>query len=260
MADLIKTEQERVLDRIRSRSSDILTTFIEDTGTLDVVFMFDTTGSMSSYLNEVQRNVIKMIEDILKESPSVQFGVIVYKDHGSEGEDSYYLTKTCHLTNNKSDVINFLRSDEIAPGAGGGGPEAVECALNEATNLSWASNTKAIILIGDEPPHGVMDSFNECPRGIDYREETKKLSDIGVKIYSVLCNNVYETEVTFKWFADQTNGKFLKLQNISDLVDLIVAVCMKETGSLASFGNKLIESGKMTETKKQLLLELGYKG
>lgn len=256
MADLIKTEQEKVLDRIRSRSSNIVSTFIENTKSLDVVFMFDTTGSMSSYLNEVQRNVIKMIEDILKESPSVQFGVIVYKDHGSEGENSYYLTKTCHLTNNKSDVINFLRSDEIAPGAGGGGPEAVECALNDATKLSWTSNTKAIILIGDKPPHGVMDSFNECPRGIDYREETKKLLNIGVKIYSVLCNNVYETEVTFKWFADQTNGKFLKLESIDDLVDIIVGVCMKETGSLASFENKLIENGEMTDSKKRLLLEL----
>ena len=211
---------------------------------------------MGSYLNEVQQNVIKIIEDILKESPSVRFGVIVYKDHGSEGEDSYYLTKTCHLTNNKSDVINFLRSDEIALGAGGGGPEAVECALNKATKLSWTSNTKTIILIGDKPPHGVMDSFKECPRGIDYRDETKKLSNIGVKIYSVLCNNVYETEVTFKWFADQTNGKFLKLQNINDLVDLIIAVCMKETGSLASFENKLIESGEMTKSKKGCYLNL----
>lgn len=201
-----------------------------------------------------------MVEDILKESSSVQFGVIVYKDHDGEGEDSYYLTKSCNLTNNKLDVINFLRSVEIAPDVGGGGPEAVECALNDATKLSWTSNTKAIILIGDKTPHGVMDSFSECPRGIDYREETKKLSNIGVKIYSVLCYNIYKTEVTFKWFADQTNGKLLKLQNINDLIDLVVAVCMKETGSLVSFGNKLIESGKMTETKKQLLLELGYKG
>jgi len=253
LADLVKTEQEKVLDRIRSRSSNILSTFIENTKSLDVVFMFDTTGSMYSYLESVRQNLVRLTSKINSEIPDVYFGVVAYGDHCDA--NTTYVTKSCQLTSDVNVIKNFVAT--VEPTGGGDEPEALEDALYESNRLNWrGQSTKCIVLVGDAPPHGVIDNFSECPYGIDYREETRKLSDIGVKIYSVLCNNVHQTEVTFRWFADQTNGKFLKLQNIDDLVDLIAGVCMKETGSLSSFENKLIENGEMTESKKRLLLEL----
>ncbi|RZB29479.1 MAG: hypothetical protein AEth_01114 [Candidatus Argoarchaeum ethanivorans] len=253
MADLVRTEQEKVIEKYMNQSSDILSTFIKDTEMLDVIFMFDTTGSMYSYLESVRQNLVRLTSKINSEIPDVYFGVVAYGDHCDA--DTTYVTKICQLTFDVNIIKNFIAI--VEPTDGGDEPEALEDALYESNRLNWREQSnKCIVLVGDAPPHGVMDSFNECPRGIDYREETRNLSDVGVKIYSVLCNNVHQTEVTFKWLADQTNGKFLKLENIDDLVDLIVAVCMKETGSLASFENKLIESGEMTKSKKRLLLGL----
>ena len=253
MADLVKTEQGKVLDRIRTRSSNILSTFIENNNSLDVVFMFDTTGSMYSYLESVRQNLVRLTSKIKSEIPDVFFGVVAYGDHCDA--NTTYVIKSCQLTSDVNLIKNFIASVERT--GGGDEPEALEDALYESNRLNWRNQSnKCIVLVGDAPPHGVIDNFSECPYGIDYREETRNLSYIGVKIYSVLCNDVHQTEVTFRWFADQTNGKFLNLGNVDDLLDLIVGVCMKETGSLESFENKLIESGEMTESKKKLLLEL----
>ena len=253
MADLVKTEQGKVLDRIRTRSSNILSTFIENNNSLDVVFMFDTTGSMYSYLESVRQNLVRLTSKIKSEIPDVFFGVVAYGDHCDA--NTTYVIKSCQLTSDVNLIKNFIASVERT--GGGDEPEALEDALYESNRLNWRNQSnKCIVLVGDAPPHGVIDNFSECPYGIDYREETRILSYIGVKIYSVLCNDVHQTEVTFRWFADQTNGKFLNLGNVDDLLDLIVGVCMKETGLLESFENKLIESGEMTESKKKLLLEL----
>lgn len=236
-----KSLSKPILDKVRKASS------------LEVVFMFDTTGSMDTYLSEVQTHVQIIVREIRKRVPDARLSVIVYKDH----EQGPYVTKTLPLTEKEEEVIAFLRSPTIEPGAGGGGPEAVECALFDANQLEWSPGNKgkAVILIGDKPPHGVMDSLDECPNHRDYKAEIQSLIDKHVKVYTVLCNNVAETRSNFQWMADRTGGKFVTLEEIHDLVNLIVAVSIKESNPLLlqSYTDELKQKGVLTDSKRKLL-------
>jgi hypothetical protein len=234
-----------ILDKVRKASA------------LEIVFMFDTTGSMDVYLTEVQMHVQLILREIRKRVPDARIAVVVYKDH----EQGPYVTLTQPFSDKEEELIKFLRSPDIAPGAGGGGAEAVECALFEVNRLDWSPGTKgkAVILIGDKPPHGVMDSFDECTSGRDYRIETNRLIEKHVKAYTVLCNNVAETRSTFQWLADKTGGKFVTLEEIHDLVELIVAVSIKECSPLLlqAYAEELKQKGVLTESKRKLLESLG---
>ncbi|MBL7995830.1 VWA domain-containing protein [bacterium] len=253
--EIVQKQKEALLKKIAEHKS--LAKPILDkarkTTPLEVVFMFDTTGSMDIYLSEVQVNVQLIIREIRKRVPDARISVIVYKDH----EQGPYVTKTLAFSEKEEEITAFLRSPDIMPGAGGGGAEAVECALYEANQLDWTKGPKgkAIILIGDKPPHGVMDSFDDCLSGRDYRIETDKLVEKNVKIYTVLCNNVTETIKNFQFLAEKTGGKFVTLEAIHDLVDLIVAVSIKESNPLLlqAYTDELRKKGVLTDSKRKLL-------
>jgi hypothetical protein len=256
--EIVQKQKEALLKKIaehKSLARPILDK-VRKASTLEMVFMFDTTGSMDVYLSEVQMHVQLILREIRKRVPDARIALIVYKDH----EQGPYVTMTHPFSDKEEELINFLRSPQIAPGAGGGGAEAVECALYEANQLEWSPGTKgkAVILIGDKPPHGVMDTFDECDSGRDYRVETNRLIDKHVKIYTVLCNNVEETRSTFQGLAEKTGGKFVTLEEIHDLVDLIVAVSIKESNPLLlqAYADELKQKGTLTDSKRKLLQSL----
>ena len=248
--------KEKILKKIAGKEKQLREGRFYAESSLDVVFMIDTTGSMDPYVDEVKQNIIRIIENVLEYSPKVRMGCVAYKDHGDEGEDEFYLTKILPLTFEKKEIIGFMHSPELYIGEGGGGPEAVECALHEAVAFTWDKTApKAIILIGDKPPHGVMDGLKSCTKMRDYREEIKAIKVKGIKIYSVLCNNISETEGNFRWMADETGGKFFYLKEISDLSDLLIGICLKETGKLPYFEKKLLAYGDEVPLSKKLLLQ-----
>lgn len=254
-AEALADRKEKILKKIAEKEKLLKKGRFYPDSSLDVVFMIDTTGSMDPYIDEVKHNIIKIIENILEYSPKVRMGFVAYKDHGDEGEDEYYLTKILPLTFDRKEIIGFMRSAELHIGEGGGGSEAVECALREAVGFTWNKTApKAIILIGDKPPHGVMDGFKCCTKMRDYREEVKALKIKGIKMYSILCNNISETEGNFRWMANETDGRFFYLKEISDLSDLLIGICLKETGKLPYFEKKLLEYGYKVPLSKQLLL------
>ena len=224
--------------------------------TLDVVFVIDTTGSMESYIHEVRDNILKIMEDVFEFSQGVRMGIIAYKDHGDEGEDEFYLTKMLPLTFDKRELVEFLRSPDLHIGVGGNGAEAVECALYEAVNLNWggAQTPKAVVLVGDKPAHGVIDSFRACTRMKDYRKEVEALKNKGIKIYSILCNNIHETESSFRWMASETDGTFIYLDDISSLSDILTGICLKETGKLLEYKARLLEYGDKVRLEHILML------
>ncbi|MEI6209334.1 MAG: vWA domain-containing protein [Desulfuromonadales bacterium] len=228
--------------------------FVESS--LDVVFAIDTTGSMEPYIHEVRDNILKILEDVFEFSQGVRMGIIAYKDHGDEGESEFYLTKILPLTFDKKEVAEFLRSPDLHIGEGGDGAEAVECALYDAANLNWSSSTtpKAVVLVGDKPAHGVIDSFRACTRMKDYRKEVGVIKTRGIKIYPILCNNIHETESSFRWMACETGGTFIYLNEISSLSDILTGICLKEAGKLLEYKAKLLEYGDKARLETILML------
>ncbi|MEI6666925.1 MAG: vWA domain-containing protein [Acidobacteriota bacterium] len=255
MADAVADKKEQLLKKIAEKEEQLKQGRFYTDSSLDVVFMIDTTGSMDPYIGEVKDNIIRIVEKVLDYSPRIRMGCVAYKDHGGEGEDEFYLTRVLPLTFDRHEITEFMRSPKLCIGEGGGGPEAVECALHDAAALAWGKTApKAIILIGDKPPHGVMDSFKACTRMRDYRDEVKAFKAAGTKIYPILCNSIAETEGTFRWMAAETGGMFFYLKELSDLSDLLTGICLKETGQFPVFQRALLESGDAVPQSKRLLL------
>jgi hypothetical protein len=255
--ETVQDRKNRLLKEMGERENHLKNGRLFVDSALDVVFAVDTTGSMEPYINEVKDNIIRIMEDVFEFSQGVRMGVIAYKDHGDEGETEFYLTKIQPLTFDNKEVVEFLRSPDLHIGVGGGDAEALECALYDAVNLNWSSakTPKVIVLVGDKPAHGVIDSFRACTRMKDYRQEVEAIKNKGIRIYPILCNNIHETESSFRWMAGETGGTFIYLNDISSLSDLLIGICLKETGKLLEYKTKLLAHGEKGKLGQILLLE-----
>ena len=50
-------------------------------GKLDMVIAFDTTGSMSAYIDDVRRQVAEMIPRIFKDNEDLRLGIVAFGDY-----------------------------------------------------------------------------------------------------------------------------------------------------------------------------------
>lgn len=217
---------------------------------LDVALIFDTTGSMYQYLEEVRQKLGRLAAEIPAALPNARIGVVAFGDY-----DDPYVTKVLPLTGDFQQVRAFIGAVEKTDG--GDAPEAVEAALREANQLDWRlGSTRVIVLVGDAPPHGVDDPMLQ----FDYQEETHALAQQGIRIYATQCGADPSTEATFRWMASQTKGMYLPLANIADIVDLLIGICMKAVGSLGDYQQKLSSQKPLTDSQKRVfkLLTSGH--
>jgi hypothetical protein len=127
----------------------------------DVMFIFDTSGSMGSVLEEAKTEVQEVMSQISGELPNVAFGVSEVKDTGEEFDGLYAWKLDSPITTNTNAVKEAINPLEAF--GGGDGPEAYGRALWESdTNpeVGWRPGAKhLIILVADEVPH--MKDVNE---------------------------------------------------------------------------------------------------
>ena len=116
---------------------------------LDIVIVFDSTGSMQGEINEVKNKISRIGNALQKLIPEkTRIGIVTYRDKGDD-----FVVKGLKLTNNIGEVAGYLT--RINAAGGGDKPEAVD------EGLGWAieNNTfrrrarKVILLFGDAPPH-----------------------------------------------------------------------------------------------------------
>ena len=116
------------------------------TGT-DVVFVLDTTGSMSLYIDQM-KTFIRNYSSKIKEMNG-RVGLVVYRDAG----DEYTAKKLSDLQSDTTDMLGKL--EDISIEGGGDDPEAALHASMVAMNeMKWQKGaTKAIILLTDAGYH-----------------------------------------------------------------------------------------------------------
>ena len=191
----------------------------------DIVFSFDTTGSMYPCIREVRRNLKDLIKRLFDDIPGIRIGIIAHGDYCDE--DKPYLMTQIDLTTNQDELLKFV--NDVKNTCGGDFPEAYEYVLHKAQNLSWnANNTRALVMIGDAYPHEKENN----PHKIDWRNECKELKEMGINIYSVQCldYNNGKCKTFWKQMASLTNGYHLNLDQFSYMSDLIMAVCFQQVG------------------------------
>ncbi len=138
----------------------------------DVLFLFDTSGSMSGELAEAKEKVASVMETVSAHLPDAQFGVANVEDIPGYNEGAFTETETEQqyaenkekawrldqsITTDRTKVLSTINALTI--GYGGDGPEAYSRALWESdTNptVGWRPGSRhEIVLIADNVPHDV---------------------------------------------------------------------------------------------------------
>lgn len=127
------------------------------TGKVDVMFLFDTSGSMGSTIDAAKANAAAILSQT-SGFGDVAWGVASYEDFprspwGGSGDLPWRLNQA--VTTNTTDVTSGLNS--LALGWGNDGPESNLHALKESVEnagTGWRTDsTKFIVWFGDAPGH-----------------------------------------------------------------------------------------------------------
>lgn len=171
---------------------------------VDVVFVIDSTGSMSSLIEGAKEKIWSIANSIVtrKPTPAVRIGLVSYRDRGDA-----YVTRAFDLTDDIDTVFKDLQT--IRADGGGDEPESVNQALAEAvSNMKWSTakdTTKIIFLVGDCPPH--MDYQDD----IKYQATCEKAAKSNIIINTVQCGNHQETTAIWQEIAKRAEGTYLAL-------------------------------------------------
>ena len=166
---------------------------------VDVMFVFDATGSMGDelrYLQAEMKDVIARAKDATG-GLNICTGSVVYRDHGDE-----YITRISRLTEDIKTTQAFI--DKQQANGGGDYPEAVPEALMAALNSAgWNESARARIafLILDAPCH--QDSATIAL----LHEQILNASALGVRLVPVVCSGLGESgEYLLRAMALAANG------------------------------------------------------
>lgn len=210
--------------------------------TLDLVFVIDTTGSMSDQIQKLRETIdtISQMVSEMENAPSIRYGMVLYRDKTDE-----YVTRIYDFTDSLSEFRSRL--DTVTANGGGDYPEDVNTALKDTMEqLSWSDKKNSVrlaFLVADAPPH------NDYGQEYDYMVASLRAMELGVKIYPLASSGLDNTEgeLIFRELAIVTNAKYIFITNagggtdyhvdeqsytVSALDELITNVIEEEIGSV----------------------------
>ncbi|MBS1251151.1 MAG: hypothetical protein MAG451_00181 [Anaerolineales bacterium] len=124
----------------------------------DILFAFDTTGSMDEVISAGQESAAEIMTNLQALIGDVRFGIVDFRDYsgfplGEPGDWPYRLRQV--LTPHTSDVQTSI--DELESGGGGDVEEAYSRVLYEAyadQRIDWRPEARHFIVVfGDSVPH-----------------------------------------------------------------------------------------------------------
>jgi hypothetical protein len=205
-------------------------------GELDLVFLVDETGSMGSYIEEVKRRLIEIV-DTLRAAPlcrSLRMGLVSYRDHPPQ--DHTFASRVVPLTADIESIRVGVARMEAS--GGGDGPESVTDGLYDLVRLDWRPRAaRVVVWVGDAPPHGVeppgADGFpGGCPCGHHWYTQAESCREMGIVIHAVGClptlRSYVGAEGVFKTVAGTSRGLYLPLSEALMLIPLITGVAEVE--------------------------------
>jgi hypothetical protein len=208
---------------------------------VDVVFSFDTTGSMYPCLTQVRRKIKSTVTRLAEEIPGIRIGVIAHGDYCDAG--STYVTEKLDLSADVEAICRFVET--VGPTGGGDAPECYELVLREAQSLSWRKDsTRAFVLIGDDVPHPPA----YTPKKINWRAEVDRLTEMGVPVYGVQALNRPHATAFYKELAEKSGGFHVALDQFAYVTDMVLAVCYKQASDtqLQQYEQEVRSQGRMS--------------
>jgi Mg-chelatase subunit ChlD len=207
---------------------------------IDVVFVLDTTGSMSGLIDAAKEKIWSIASSMVSAQPTpiIRMGLVAYRDRGDE-----YVTRVVDLSSDIDTMYANLM--QFTANGGGDGPESVNQALHDAvTSLSWsrAGNAyKVIFLVGDAPPH--MD----YPDDVKYPRTLALAADAGIVVNTIQCGNAADAKQPWQQIASIGHGRYFSV----DQAGSAVAIATPFDADLARLSAALDETRLYYGTKEQ---------
>lgn len=165
--------------------------------TLDVVFVLDTTGSMSEEISALKGTIQKVASTLKGMKVQPRLGLVEYKDRGDA-----YVTRMTQMT---TDVAGFTeRVAAIRASGGGDMPEHVNAGLRVAVDqLRWRDSSVArlVFLVGDAPPK------LQYQGDVSYARSVRTAGQKGIKVFTIAASGMNDQgQVVWRQIAQYTGG------------------------------------------------------
>ena len=171
---------------------------------LDILFLLDSTGSMSDEIYALQSSILSIADQIdhLRPRPDLRFGLVTYRDHG----DAYVVAKV-DFTDRVRQISDQL--SQVRAAGGGDYPESLNEALHTAIYaMDWREDDtiRLIFLVADAPPH------LDYAQDYDYAQEMAVALANGIKIFPIAASGTDDqAEYIFRQMAQFTQARFIFL-------------------------------------------------
>jgi hypothetical protein len=208
-------------------------------GGLDVYVVFDTTGSMDAYISEVRENLAQVTDALLDGKSDVRISMNGVGDHC----DGANVLQMYALTADAGEAQGSI--DSIMGTHGGDEPEAYECmavALAKRLPVESAGRKRAVVLVGDSVPHGMIDE--PCKNGVDYAAAFEALKTLCDAFYFVGCEpQAYSQQRKLIDAGRKDREQFIPLGKMVDVLPTLLAALAK----MAESEKALVEYLKLVE-------------
>jgi Mg-chelatase subunit ChlD len=178
---------------------------------VEVVFVLDTTGSMSGLIHAAKEKIWSIASTLAQaqQAPEISMGLVAYRDRGDA-----YVTQVVDLNRDLDSM--YAKLMDFAAGGGGDGPEAVNEALEAAIErMSWSDDQgtyRVVFLVGDAPPH--MDYQDD----VKYPQVVAAAKAKGIVVNTIQCGNAADTVAPWRHIASLGGGRYFTVEQAGSAV------------------------------------------
>lgn len=171
---------------------------------IEVVFVLDTTGSMSGMIQAAKEKIWSIATTLAaaESAPQIRIGLVAFRDRSDD-----YVTRVVDLSSDLDNV--FAQLMQFQANGGGDTPESVNKALHDAIHqISWSNNRNAyqvVFLVGDAPAH--TDYQNDVP----FHETLAVAQQRGILVNTIQCGEERKTRQQWQQIASLGGGEYLSV-------------------------------------------------
>ena len=211
---------------------------------LDLLFIIDSTNSINTFLDDIKKDFLKIIDEIIKKCPTsiLHVGFIAYKDLSDlDFGDEYLDIDFIRITENESGKDEILQKIKELKSSGGGDIcEDLAGAFKLSLDKDWQGFSKFAVLATDAPCHGsefhdpeIEDNYPKGdPKNRDIKKYVKEFAE--KEIYLFCAEYDDSTKKMFRIFKEIYNKEKKKyskcqiaVQSGKDLSNTIIEKAIK---------------------------------
>ena len=225
---------------------------------IEVVFVLDTTSSMSGLIEAAKEKIWSIASTMAsaQQNPDIRMGLVAFRDRGDA-----YITRVYDLSEDLDQMYASLM-DFRAQG-GGDSPESVNQALYDSIHrISWSQDDgvyRVVFLVGDAPPH--MDYQDE----VQYPETLAEAQRRGIVVNTIQSGRHDYTRPAWQQIASLGQGHYFQVEDSGNTVAVAtpydermarLATELEDTRLFYGGAEARIEQERKLEASKKLREEL----